>query len=80
MAFNKKCERSLWDAAVKPSFISDIKLTYVQDGVLKTRTYKEAWSVAWESATEEDKQLLYALPNFSWAVFTEITGIEEEKC
>ena len=51
-------------------------------GYLKTYTYQEAWANAWAEATEEDKQLLYALPNFNSEVFKEITGIDvnaEEK-
>ena len=45
-------------------------------GYLKVYEYKEAWLKAWNSATEEDKQLLYALPNFDAEVFKEISGID----
>lgn len=45
-------------------------------GYLKVYKYKEAWLKAWNSATEEDKQLLYALPNFDAEVFKEISGID----
>ncbi len=38
--------------------------------------YKEAWLKAWESATDEDKELLYKLPNFDAEVFKEISGID----
>ena len=70
--FNKKCLKSTWSKADKPSFIYLLQLGNNDD------TYKEAWQKVWDSATEKDKQLLYALPNFNWKVFTEITGIEEE--
>lgn len=47
-----------------------------KQGYLKAYTYKEAWANAWEKATKEDKQLLYALPNFDAEVFREISGID----
>jgi hypothetical protein len=43
---------------------------------LKTLKYKEAWQLAYSKATEEDIELLKALPNFDADVFFEITGIE----
>jgi hypothetical protein len=49
------------------------------DGKLKTLTYKEAWKEYWGRASEEDKKWFQNLPNFSWDIFTEITGIEPEK-
>ena len=45
-------------------------------GYLKVLTYKEAWKKAWDGAAEEDKDLLYALPNFDKEVFKEISGID----
>jgi len=48
-------------------------------GYLKPLSHKEAWREAWDGATDEDKQLLYALPNFDWSVFTEISGIEKDE-
>ena len=45
-------------------------------GYLKVYDYKEAWLKAWESATDEDKELLYKLPNFDAEVFKEISGID----
>lgn len=47
-------------------------------GYLKVYTYKEAWRNAWNKATEEDKELLYKLPNFDAEVFKEISGIDVE--
>jgi hypothetical protein len=44
-------------------------------GYLKVYGYKEAWRKAWDSATDRDKELLYALPNFDAEVFKEISGI-----
>ena len=48
----------------------------VRGGQLRKRGYKEAWKIAYESATEEDIELLKALPGFDAEVFEEITGIK----
>ena len=45
-------------------------------GYLRVYTYKEAWRKAWDSATPEDKELLFKLPNFDADVFKEISGID----
>lgn len=45
-------------------------------GYLKTYTYKEAFQEAWNNASDEDKELLYNLPNFDPKVFEEISGIK----
>ena len=52
--------------------------TKKMNGKLKTLTYKEAWKEYWDRASEDDRKWFQTLPNFSWEVFTEITGIEEE--
>ena len=46
------------------------------EGYLKVIPYKEAWKIAWEGASEDDKELLYKLPNFNAEVFKEISGID----
>ena len=46
------------------------------DGKLKTLTYKEAWKEYWGRASKEDKKWFMNLPNFSPAIFKEITGID----
>lgn len=46
-------------------------------GTLKTLTYKEAWKEYWSRASEEDKKWFQGLPNFTWDIFTSITGIEK---
>ena len=51
---------------------------FVCDGYLKTFGYKEAWENAYNEATQEDIELLKALPNFDVKVFEEITGIKVE--
>ena len=51
---------------------------HVRDGYLKTIPYKEAWKVAWDNASDSDKELLYKLPNFNAKIFEEITGIDTE--
>ena len=48
-------------------------------GLLKTLTYKEAWEEYWGRASEEDKKWFQSLPNFTWDIFTSITGIEPEQ-
>jgi hypothetical protein len=45
-------------------------------GYLRVYDYQEAWRKAWSGATDEDKELLYALPNFDAEVFKEISGID----
>ena len=47
-------------------------------GYLKTLGYKEAWAAGWAKASDEQKKWYQSLPNFSWSIFTEITGIEPE--
>jgi hypothetical protein len=47
-------------------------------GYLKSFEYKEAWGIFWRKTTEENKKKFLELPNFDWAIFTEITGIEPE--
>ena len=51
---------------------------YVRKGYLKTFTYLEAWSNFWKYTDEENRNKFLALPNFSWDVFTEITGINPD--
>jgi hypothetical protein len=50
----------------------------IQGGYLKTYRYKEAWSNFWKETDEENRQKFLALPNFSWDVFTSITGIKTD--
>jgi len=45
-------------------------------GYLKTLSYKEAWAAGWAKATDEQKKWYQSFPNFSWSIFTEITGIK----
>ena len=48
----------------------------VTEGYLKTIPMEQAWKEAWDRASEEDRELLYKLPNFDADVFKEITGID----
>ena len=48
---------------------------HVKKGTLITRRYTEAWAIAWAKLSKEEKQKFFDLPNFDWAIFTEITGI-----
>ena len=47
-------------------------------GKLKTLSYQDAWAKMWETLSQEDKNFFQTLPNFTWEVFTSITGIEPE--
>ena len=49
---------------------------YVKKGTLITRTYKEAFSIAWTEITQETKQQFLDLPNFDAEIFLEITGVD----
>lgn len=62
-----------WQALTSCSF----NLTYMDNDELKTRTYKEACAAWWEGMTDENKEIIKTIPNFSWEVFTDITGIAE---
>jgi len=44
-------------------------------GYLKKYDYKEAFKNSWDEATQEDRDLLFKLPNFDAEVFFEISGI-----
>ena len=59
----------------------DLKLTEwnSKTNSLITRTYKEAWELAWKEMTEEIKDKFLNLPNFDADIFEEITGIEVGK-
>ncbi len=45
-------------------------------GYLKKYEYKEAFKKSWDNASDEDKELLYKLPNFNADIFKEISGID----
>ena len=77
--FNKKCKLEDWQKAGKPNFIYRIELTFLEGDELKERSYQDACKIAWDSASEDDKELLKELPNFSAKVFKEITGIDVNK-
>jgi len=48
-------------------------------GYLRKNNMKDEWRNAWDSASDEDKDLLFKLPNFDADVFMEITGIDVRK-
>ena len=48
------------------------------EGYLKTYDYKEAWRIAWDKASQEEKDKVKALKNFDAQIFQEITGIDIE--
>ena len=52
---------------------------YTAQGYLKTLSYKDAWKQSWDNKSDNDLKLLEKLPNFSWKVFTQITGINKSK-
>jgi len=49
---------------------------FVTKGYLKTIPYKEAFAIAWNGLTKEQKEEVQRLPNFDAVVFFDITGID----
>ena len=47
-------------------------------GFLKPINYKDAWRLAWNKASIEERKKLFDLPNWDNQVFKEITGIDAE--
>ena len=47
-------------------------------GFLKHINYKDAWRIAWNRASIEERKKLFDLPNWDNQVFKEITGIDAE--
>ena len=47
-------------------------------GFLKTINYKDAWRIAWNKTSIEERKKLFDLPNWDNQVFKEITGIDAE--
>ena len=47
-------------------------------GFLKTIDYKDAWRLAWDKASVEERKQLFTLPNWDNKIFKEITGIDAE--
>ena len=56
------------DKKVDPNF-------YARGGQLRSRSYKEAWKIAYDKASKTDIKLLKALPCFDSDVFEAISGI-----
>ena len=48
-------------------------------GFLRSLDYKDAWRLAWNKASVEERKKLFDLPNWNNEVFKEITGIDAEK-
>ena len=49
---------------------------YITKGTLITRSYKEAWQLAWDTMDTQTKDRFLKLPNFNADIFEEITGIK----
>jgi len=45
-------------------------------GYLKKYDYKEAWKIAWDKSSQEDRNWFLNLPNFDAQIFFDITGID----
>ena len=67
--FDRPCSVDVWERADKPRFIY-----FVLDADLG---YKGSFKKSWDETTDEDRRKIKGLPNFSWEVFTEISGIEK---
>ena len=92
--FNKKCLKSTWNKAEKPSFLyfnltewvaytntemkKDPKKELIK-GYLKTLDYKTAFKQSFNQASKEDVKLLLKLPNFDHKVFEEISSITKKE-
>ena len=50
----------------------------IYGGFLKTIDYKDAWRLAWNKASIEERKKLFELPNWDNEVFKKITGIDAE--
>ena len=50
----------------------------IYGGFLKSINYKDAWRLAWNKASIEERKKLFDLPNWDNQVFKEITGIDAE--
>ena len=50
----------------------------INGGFMKTINYKDAWRIAWNKASIEERKKLFDLPNWNNKVFKEITGIDAE--
>ena len=50
----------------------------IYGGFLKSINYKDAWRLAWNKASIEERKKLFNLPNWDNQVFKEITGIDAE--
>ena len=62
---------------VTTTVVTEIVVTEtVVDSGLITRSYHEAWAIAWESATLAKKNEFLNLPGFNAEIFKEITGID----
>jgi hypothetical protein len=48
------------------------------EGYLKDIPFKEAFQNAWHNWSESNRKAFYELPNFTWEIFTEITGVKPE--
>ena len=48
-------------------------------GYLKMLDESDCTQLWWDGLSEEDREIIKALPNFDKAIFEEITGIEMEK-
>ena len=79
--FNRPSGMSLWDfrrSRYYNALVSKpLELTWWDEKskTLKTRSYKEACAIWWDSLTDENKEIIQQIPNFDADVFFDITGI-----
>ena len=72
-------EHTIWvpDYAMTDQEKKDHPKYETTEGYLKTIPLKEAWGNMWPKLDDESKKAFTDLPNFSWDIFTQITGIEK---
>ena len=78
--FGKPCLRKSWEDAEKPDCLYFELTEWVKDdsktegGYLKAYSYKEAFTKSMENASQEELEMVKALPNFDADIFYEISG------
>ena len=67
-----------YDTAIEEEKQKHIAEIVICGGFLKHINYKDAWRIAWNRASIEERKELFDLPNWDNQVFKEITGIDAE--
>ena len=74
--FNVLTDVKTWDKAYKPDWLFKPSPTSVVNGKTTANNMTKEWLRAYRTASKEDVQAVIDLPNFSYKVFEEITGLD----